>query len=158
MGSGGLPYGRQVVGGVIPVGGGTFDGDWATAFLPPGPWVSLAPAVPSHPSQVYEAIGTALVALLILVASSLDLFRAQDGRRLLVALAGWGIARAVASMTWRDPAVVGSIPAGGLVALAIFDGAIVAAVLMSVWLPRRQHAEIEPEQPAWPDPETRPRF
>ena len=38
--------------------GRSFEGDWATAFLGPGPWVSLAPAVPSHPAQVYEGVGT----------------------------------------------------------------------------------------------------
>ena len=31
---------------------------WATAFLGPGPWGSLAPALPSDPSQAYEAIVT----------------------------------------------------------------------------------------------------
>ncbi len=29
---------------------------WATAFLGPGPWGSLAPALPSEPSQAYEAL------------------------------------------------------------------------------------------------------
>ena len=138
--------------------GRPFDGDWATAFLPPGPWVSLAPAIPSHPSQVYEAIGTAIVALLVLVASSLDVFRAQDGRRLLVALAGWGMARAVASVTWRDPAVVGPLPAGGLIALAIAAVAVAGIVLLTVRSPGRETMPPEASQPTWPDPETRPRF
>ena len=35
-----------------------WDGLWATAYLGPGPWLSLAPDVPSHPSQVYEALAT----------------------------------------------------------------------------------------------------
>ena len=39
-------------------------GDWATAYLGEGPWGSLAPALPSHPSQAYEGIAT----LVILVA------------------------------------------------------------------------------------------
>ena len=33
-----------------------FEGPWAVAFVGDGPWVSLAPSVPSHPSQVYEAL------------------------------------------------------------------------------------------------------
>ena len=33
-----------------------WDGAWATAYVGPGPWCSLAPEVPSHPSQVYEAL------------------------------------------------------------------------------------------------------
>ncbi len=138
--------------------GRPFDGDWATAFLPPGPWVSLAPAIPSHPSQVYEAIGAAIVALLVLMASSLDLFRAADGRRLLVALAGWGVARAVASLTWRDPAVVGSLPMGGLVALGITVAAVTGLVILTVRRPRDQATATGTGQPAWPDPETPPRF
>jgi prolipoprotein diacylglyceryltransferase len=138
--------------------GRPFLGDWATAFLPPGPWVSLAPAVPSHPSQVYEAIGTAIVALLILIASSLDVFRAEDGRRLLLAVAGWAIVRAVVSTTWRDPTVLGPLPAGGLVAIAIAAGALVAAAWLSVWRPRQERESAEAAQPSWPDPETRPRF
>ena len=48
-----------------------FDGDWATAFLGAGPWGSLAADIPSHPAQLYEALGTTLAALLILIASSL---------------------------------------------------------------------------------------
>jgi prolipoprotein diacylglyceryltransferase len=35
-----------------------WDGGWATAYLGAGPWLSLAPAVPSHPSQAYEALAT----------------------------------------------------------------------------------------------------
>ena len=36
---------------------------WATAFLGPGPWASLAPALPSHPSQAYEGFATLALAL-----------------------------------------------------------------------------------------------
>jgi prolipoprotein diacylglyceryltransferase len=138
--------------------GRPFDGDWATAFLPPGPWVSLAPAIPSHPSQVYEAIGTAIVALLVLMASSLDVFRAEDGRRLLVALAGWGMARAVASLTWRDPVVVGPLPMGGVIAIGITVAAVVGIVVLAARHPRSQPTSSDAGQPSWPDPETRPRF
>jgi prolipoprotein diacylglyceryltransferase len=138
--------------------GRPFDGDWATAFLPPGPWVSFAPAVPSHPSQVYEAIGVAIVALLVLVASSLDMFRAADGRRLLVALAGWGVARAVASLTWRDPPVVGGLPMGGVIASGITVAAVAGLVILTVRRPRDRATPTETGQPSWPDPEARPRF
>jgi prolipoprotein diacylglyceryltransferase len=138
--------------------GRPFDGEWATAYIGPGPWVSLAPTIPSHPSQVYEAVGTALVALLVLAASSLDLFRSRDGSRLLVAIAGWCAVRAIASTTWRDQAIVGVLPAGGLIAVAVAVSALVATVVVGVWLPRRQRFRSEAAQPAWPDPESRPRF
>ena len=138
--------------------GRPFDGDWATAYLGAGPWVAAAPAIPSHPSQVYEAIGTVLVALLVLVASSLGLFRSGDGRRLLVALAGWCAARAVVSLTWRDPAILGSLPAGGLITIVVGVTAVASVIALSAWWPRRQQARAKAAQPAWPVPETRPRF
>jgi prolipoprotein diacylglyceryltransferase len=138
--------------------GRPFDGDWATAFIGSGPWVALAPAVPSHPSGVYEAIGTAFVALLLLLASSLGLFRAHDGRRLLVGLAGWSAVRAVVSTTWRDPAVAATIPSGGLIAISIGVVAVVSIVLLSVWWPRRLQARADAAQPVWPDPGNRPPF
>lgn len=135
-----------------------FSGDWATAFVGPGPWVSLAPAVPSHPAQVYEAVGTALVAVLLMAAGSLGAFRARDGTRLLVAIAGWCIARALVTTAWRDPAVVGALPAGGVLALVIASGAIIGALVVGVWLPRRARSRAEAAAASWPDPETRPRF
>jgi prolipoprotein diacylglyceryltransferase len=138
--------------------GRPFDGDWATAFVGAGPWVAAAPAVPSHPSQVYEAIGTALVALLILAASSLGVFRSADGSRLLVALAGWGAARAVASLTWRDPAVFGGLPAGGLIALVISVASLIGVVAVAAWWPRRQRARAAAAEPRWPEAEVRPPF
>lgn len=131
---------------------------WATAYLGPGPWSTLAPEIPSHPSQVYEAIGTVLVALLVLVASSLGLFRSADGRRLLVALVGWGAVRAAVSVTWRDPAVIGSLPAGGVIAIVVAIAAAAGAVALSVWWPRREQARAAAARPNWPDPETRPPF
>ncbi len=40
-----------------------WDGTWATAYLGPGPWGSLAPELPSNPSQAYEAFTTVIVIL-----------------------------------------------------------------------------------------------
>ena len=66
-------------------------GDWATAYLGPGPWGSLAPAVPSHPSQAYEGLAT----LVILVVadgrcSTVPGLRVPDGRAFLVAVGALG--------------------------------------------------------------------
>lgn len=135
-----------------------FDGSWATAFLGPGPWISLAPAVPSHPAQVYEALGTAVVAVLVLAAGALGAFRAMDGSRLLIGVAGWCIARAAVTTVWRDPAVVGPLPAGGVLALIIAVSAIAGALIVGVWLPRRSPTTDAAAAPSWPDPETRPPF
>lgn len=138
--------------------GRPFDGDWATAYIGAGPWVSAAPAVPSHPAQIYEAVGTVLVALLILVATSLGAFRSPNGGRLLLAVAGWAAARAVTSLTWRDPAVVGDLPAGGLIAVIVSASSLLGFIALIVWLPRRQQARAAAAEPNWPDPETRAPF
>ena len=37
------------------------DLSWATAYPGAGPWGSLAPALPSHPAQVYEGIATLVI-------------------------------------------------------------------------------------------------
>jgi prolipoprotein diacylglyceryltransferase len=169
-----IPLLTAIVGGKLAMvlggsGQGRFsDSDWATAYLGPGPWLSLAPAIPSHPAQVYEALGTVLAALLVLAASSLGVFRTRDGTRLLVAIAAWCLARAVVTTMWRDPSVAGPLPAGGVLALAIAIGALVLAIVVGVWLPRRSGSwrqggartadGPEADSPSWPDPETRPRF
>jgi prolipoprotein diacylglyceryltransferase len=159
-----IPLLTAIVGGKLAmVLGGSgqgrfFDGDWATAYLGPGPWLSLAPTVPSHPAQVYEALGTTLAAMLILAASSLGIFRPRDGTRLLVAIAAWCLVRAAVTTVWRDPTVAGPLPAGGTLALSIAVGALTLAVLIGVVLPRRSRAREGATAPAWPDPETRPPF
>ena len=135
-----------------------FDGDWATAFLGAGPWVSSAADIPSHPAQVYEALGTTVVALLVLMATSLGAFRARDSSRLLIAIALWAVVRAAVSTTWRDPIIVGPLPVGGVLALVIAAGTIVTAIVVGAWLPRKARAARAAAQPAWPDPETRPPF
>ena len=138
--------------------GRAFDGTWATAYVGAGPWVGLAPDLPSHPAQVYEAVGTLAVALIVVLATAVGAFRGRDGSRLLVAIAGWAAVRAVVSTTWRDPVVAGSLPVGGIVALVVGLGAILAAVLVSVWRPRRAGERTSATAPAWPEPETRPPF
>jgi prolipoprotein diacylglyceryltransferase len=138
--------------------GRPFDGAFATAYLGPGPWVDPAAALPSHPSQIYEGVGTGVVALLVLVATSLGAFRSRDGSRLLLCIAGWSVVRAMVSTTWRDPAVAASLPAGGIIAVVIAVGCILGVVGVSAWWPRRARAREAAAQPVWPDPETRPPF
>lgn len=138
--------------------GRPFDGAWATAYLGPGPWVALAPDLPSHPSQIYEAIGTMAVALFVLVATSVGAFRSRDGMRLLIGVGGWATVRAIVSTTWRDPTVAGALPLGGVEALVIAVGGVAALVVLSIWWPRRAGARGDATQPIWPDPETRPPF
>ncbi len=134
------------------------DGSWATAYLGPGPWVDAAPAIPSHPAQIYEAVIVAVIVVALAGLRSLGLLHAGDGRRLLAGVAGWALARAVVSTTWRDPAVLGSLPAGGVLAVVIAAASLAGLIALVAWWPRRRRRVEAAAQPAWPDPETRPRF
>lgn len=136
---------------------------WATAFLGPGPWGSLAPALPSDPSQAYEAATTLVVLIATMLALALGAFGRRDGRVLFTALAAWAFARAAVATSWRDASVVGNLNMGTLIAI----GVGVACVLMVVTLTAR--ARRSPADPAlptghddrglsWPDPSTRPPF
>lgn len=130
---------------------------WATAYVGPGPWGSLAPELPSHPSQVYEGLATLAVLLILTLALAADAFQARDGRLFFVAFGAWSVARAVVSLTWRDAAIVGGLNAGGLIAVA---GAIGSAVALALVHRRAQpRPQGRPDREVgWADPATRPRF
>ncbi len=138
------------------------DAEWATAYLGPGPWGSLVPALLSHPSQAYEGIATLAVLAILTVAVLLGAFRSCDGRLFFVAIGLWAVVRAVVSTTWRDPVVAGGLTAGGLIGVGIAVGCAVALVVLTVRR-RRTAPDSPPADPGeatlvWPDPETRPRF
>jgi hypothetical protein len=99
-----------------------------------------------------------LAAVVVLGLGYVGVFRAGDGTRLLIGVAAWCVARAAVTTVWRDPDVAGPLPAGGVLALVIAIGAIVGALVLGVWLPRRSAVKDEGARPAWPDPETRPPF
>jgi prolipoprotein diacylglyceryltransferase len=139
---------------------------WATAFLGPGPWSSLAPSLPSHPSQAYEGVATLIV--LVLAVSVLAAWArpsgSPDGRALFLGVGAWALVRAVVSVTWRDPTVLGPLNAGSLIALGLAGLCLAAA---GVLMARGRHdapsgtmATAPPSAPIpqWPDPEERPRF
>jgi phosphatidylglycerol:prolipoprotein diacylglycerol transferase len=117
--------------------GAPSDLDWATAYVGPGPWGSLAAEVPSHPSQVYEAILIALVILVLFVLSRTPAFARRDGAALFAALGLWAAARFLVAYTWRDPAVAGplrmeqvlSLGVGVVAALGLARGARVQVPL-----------------------------
>jgi len=141
------------------------DVPWATAYIGPGPWGSLAPEVPSHPSQAYEGLATLILLIVLATSVIAGAFGRRDGRLLLAALAGWASIRAAVSLTWRDPPVVwpfggaGPLAPAGLLALAIAVAAVVALVIASLRArsPQAAPTAASPE-PLWPDPSTRPRF
>jgi prolipoprotein diacylglyceryltransferase len=97
---------------------------WATAYSGPGPWASLAPEVPSHPSQVYEAIATTLVVALLGQALRLGAFGRRDGSALLAGVALWAVGRGIVAFTWRDAVVIGPFKAEHLVLAVVIGGCI----------------------------------
>ena len=140
--------------------GSLLDAVWATAYVGPGPWGSLAPELASHPAQLYEGIAIFVLVLLLLLAGVASDATAKDGRVFLIAVGAWAAARAAVSITWRDPAALGPLPAGGVLAVGIVIGAAVMLIAMGRWSRRRSHAPAAraDDEPSWPDPETRPQF
>ena len=161
---------------------------WATAYLGPGPWGSLAPELPAHPSQGYEALATIVVLLVVAWFLAMGSFRGRNGGALLLAVALWAAVRALVAATWRDPQVVGPLRADQVISIVI---ACVALALMSTLggvsvvrgrrrgaregagvaapgvLPVEAPGAPAPERDAtpageagvaWPDPEQRPRI
>ena len=142
--------------------GSPLEAAWSTAYLGPGPWGSLAPALPSHPAQLYEGFATLVLALVFVTGGIGFGSHARDGRPLLVALGGWAAIRAAVSVTWRDPAVLGPLPVGGVLALGIVVGTALTLIGATLWSRRRMRvraAGVDGEDgPSWPDPETRAQF
>ena len=115
--------------------GGAGQGDpsdlpWAVAFIGPGPWSSLAPALPSHPAQAYEGLATLGLALVMAILLATRGLPIRDGRAFFLGLGLWALLRAAITLTWRDPAVVGPFPAGGVMAIGVGLGALVIFVAM----------------------------
>jgi prolipoprotein diacylglyceryltransferase len=97
---------------------------WATAYLGQGPWGSLAPELPSHPAQVYEAAATALVLAAAIALLGSGAFARRDGRLFVAAIAGWALARTLVAATWRDTPVLGPLRAEQLLSMAIAAGCV----------------------------------
>ncbi|HUP54700.1 MAG TPA: prolipoprotein diacylglyceryl transferase family protein [Methylomirabilota bacterium] len=144
--------------------GAPLDAAWSTAYLGLGPWGSLAPALPSHPSQLYEGLATLILSLVLLIGGIGfgSGVRQRRGGALLIALGGWAAIRATVSATWRDPVAMGPLPVAGVIAIGIVVGAALALVGARLWSGRQtraQSATVDGEDgPSWPDPETRTQF
>ena len=107
-----------------------FDGPWAVAFLGNGPWISADPALPSHPSQVYEGLW-ALAGIPIVLAwfdrrwGIGDITRA--GGLFVGALVWFLLGRIVVGFTWRDDHLIGPINAEQLIAAMALVAVVVVA-------------------------------
>ena len=155
------------------------DAGWATAYIGAGPWGSLAPALPAHPSQAYEAVVAVGVLLIVAYVAAFDVF-GRNGGAFLFAIALWATARAVVATTWRDPQVLGPLRMDQLISIAIAAGAVLLLGVVggaSAVRARRLRADAgdggaddaatalgpapkrrpgAPGEPDWPDPEQRP--
>ncbi|MFI5291598.1 MAG: prolipoprotein diacylglyceryl transferase family protein [Candidatus Limnocylindrales bacterium] len=129
--------------------GTPWDGEQAVAFLGPGPWQSIAPAMPSLPSQLLEA-SWAAIGVLVLAAISR---RVRLGAIYLWALAWWLAGRIVIAFSWRDDPTLGPLSAEQLAAIVVF--AVVAVLLVAGRLRARGAAASEPAPDQagleWPD-------
>jgi phosphatidylglycerol:prolipoprotein diacylglycerol transferase len=132
---------------------------WATAYAGAGPWGSIAPGVPAHPSQIYEAATSGLALLLLLALLGLGAFRARNGSAFFVGLGLWALGRFAVTFTWRDDAILGPLRAGGFIALGVVAWALVG-MMLSRWAAARVRFQAHelPAGPEWPDPATRPPF
>lgn len=115
---------------------------WATVYAGPGPWGSLAADLPSHPSQLYEAILVGLAIVGVALASRLEVVARRDGAALYVALGLWAAARFLVAFTWRDPAALGPLSAEQLQLL------LVELVAIAGFAQRRRAKFLVPEQRA----------
>lgn len=138
--------------------GAPSDAAWATAYLGPGPWGSLVPGLPSVPSQAFEGIATLVILAVLTLSLLVGAFGRRDGRLFFVGIGLWAIARAAISTTWRDQVVAAGLPAGGLIAVAIALGCVLAILVITVRQRRAVAAEAQRAELTWPDPETRPPF
>ena len=185
----GAPVGRWMHALVLPVLlaiagakaamvlGGTGQGvpsdvSWATAYLGPGPWGSLAPEIPAHPAQVYEAIATAVAILVVMWFVELGSFPGRNGGAFLLGLALWCGARAVIGIVARDRAVIGPLSMDQVISLSIAAACVLLLLVVggaSTVRGRRRKRDDEgggaPSPAAaaaggtdWPDPEARPRI
>jgi phosphatidylglycerol:prolipoprotein diacylglycerol transferase len=132
--------------------GQPWDGSWATAYVGSGPWGSLAPGVPSHPSQVYEALFTVAILVGTMALLTIPAFRRPDGRAFLVALGAWAVDRAVVATSWRDPVTVGPFRLEQVLDLATVAGAALALALVLVRERRVDRPVVEDDGVVAPNP------
>lgn len=134
---------------------------WATSYAGDGPWSSLAAFVPSHPSQVYEALAVCAAAVVLMLLHAAGVFRRRDGTMFPAGIALWAIARAGVATTWRDSRVLGPLRAEQLIDIGLAAVCLAIAVLVPRLHARRVAGPVRgaaADEPEWPDPANRPRF
>jgi prolipoprotein diacylglyceryltransferase len=122
--------------------GSAFDGAWATAYLPPGPWGSPGADIPAHPAQLYEAAAALGALVLVVLLARLTPLRRADGRLFAAGVGLWAVGRCLVASTWRDAPVLGPFNAAQLISGAVAVGAL--AALAGATLARRRAAKRNP--------------
>lgn len=128
-----------------------FDGPLAAAFTGAGPWISSNPAIPAHPSQIYEGLWNLLGILVVSRPSRPGRLFAwthrPDGEGwLFVGALGWFlIGRVLVGFTWRDAPVIGPINMEQAIALVALAA---VAVGVARWRPRYRGHEQRAEEHA----------
>jgi prolipoprotein diacylglyceryltransferase len=138
--------------------GAPSDAAWATAYSGPGPWGSLAPSLPSLPSQAFEGIATLILLTGLTLVLMAGVFERRDGRAFFLGLGAWGLLRAVISSSWRDQPVALGLNAGGLIAILVVLVSTVGFAWFAAFGPRLQERARRAAEVRWADPETRPPF
>lgn len=134
------------------------DLSWATAYLGPGPWATLAPALPSHPAQVYEGIATLAILALLTLLMAAGLFKTRDGRLFFLGLGAWALARVAITLAWRDTPLVIGLNAGSFIAAALTLVLFLAGLVVVVRRQRPGATGPSDLELSWADPRSRPRF
>ena len=117
----------------------------AVAFLGPGPWQSIAPAMPSVPSQLLEAVWVTFGVLVLAFVAR----RARFGTIFLWALAWWLSGRIVIAFTWRDQALIGPLAVEQVLAIATL---VVVVLLLALGRLRAGRADASADRGlAWPE-------
>jgi prolipoprotein diacylglyceryltransferase len=104
------------------------DAPWATAYLGPGPWGSLAADVASQPAQVFEALLVAAAIGILILASRFEVIARRDGGALFAAVGLWALARFVVAFTWRDPAILGPLRIDQVLSLLLIGLSVIGLV------------------------------
>lgn len=106
------------------------DASWATAYVGPGPWGSLAPEIPSVPAQALEGLATLAVLFVVMGVLAVPGLRRPDGRSFLAGVGLWALARLIIASGWRDPVVAGPFRAEQLIDLGILAACVVGIALL----------------------------
>jgi prolipoprotein diacylglyceryltransferase len=132
------------------LGGGGQGVPWAAqqavAFLGPGPWQSVAPAMPSVPAQLLEGAWAAIGVLVLAFVAR----RLRFGTVFLWALGWWLAGRIAIGFAWRDEATVG--PLNVEQALAALTLVVVGMLLLGGRVRARRASDpASPNGLSWPE-------